>query len=109
MPSNIRELTIKDQEQVNILCETVWSGNDYVPSIFPGWVENPLSRTIGLFESEELVAFGNIERLADADIAWVQGLRVKEGNREKGYATTLTSKLVDIANKLSATSVFPGV
>ena len=82
MSSSIRELTIDDQDQVDSVCETVWSGNDYVPRIFSKWVDNPLAQTIGLFEGNDLVAFGNIERVADTDITWVQGLRVKDGHRE---------------------------
>jgi RimJ/RimL family protein N-acetyltransferase len=100
MSGNIRELTIDDKDKVDSVCETVWSGNDYVPRIFPEWIENPRAQTIGLFEGEELVAFGNIENVCDADIAWVQGLRVKDGHREKGYATTVTNTLVDIAKDL---------
>ncbi len=100
MPSSIRELTIEDHEHVNILCRTIWKGNDYVPSIFPKWMEDPLTRTIGLFEDDELVTFGNIEKLVDTNIALIQGLRVKEGHREKGHATTITSGLIDIAKEM---------
>ena len=100
MPTSIRELNLEDHELIKILCETIWNGNDYVPESFPKWVANPLTRTIGLFEAEELVAFGNIERIADVNIAWIQGLRVKEGHREKGHATTITAALIDIAKEL---------
>ena len=100
MPRNIRQLSIEDHDHIKLLCETIWNGNDYVPAIFPKWIEDPLARNLGLFESEELVAFGIIEKIADADIAWVQGLRVKEGHREKGHATTVTSALIDVAKEL---------
>ena len=53
MSGSIRELTLQDQEHIDILCETVWSGNDYVPAIFPKWVSSPLSKTIGVFEANE--------------------------------------------------------
>ena len=99
MPINIRELTLEDHEHINILCQTIWDGNDYVPESFPKWVANPLTKTIGLFEGDELVAFGNIEKVANTDSAWVQGLRVKEGHREKGHATAVTSALIDIAKE----------
>ena len=100
MPGNIRGLTLQDQDHVNILCETVWSGNDYVPTVFPKWVSNPLSKTIGVFEAEELVAFGNIEKLEGSDIAWIQGLRVKEEHREKGHATSVTVALIELAREM---------
>ena len=100
MPTSIRELSLEDHEHIKILSETIWNGNDYVPETFPKWVDNPLSRTLGLFEDEELVAYGNIEKVADVDIAWVQGLRVKESHREKGHATAVTSALIDIAKEM---------
>ncbi|MFW9789250.1 MAG: GNAT family N-acetyltransferase [Candidatus Thorarchaeota archaeon] len=90
-------MNIDDLEQVKTLCATVWDGNDYVPAIFPKWVENPLARTMGLFEADELVAVANIEKISETDIAWVQGLRVKESHRERGYATRITHRLIEIA------------
>ncbi|MHA1964513.1 MAG: GNAT family N-acetyltransferase [Candidatus Thorarchaeota archaeon] len=100
MPTSIRELSLEDLEHINILCKTIWNGNDYVPAIFPNWVANPLARTVGLFEAGKLVAFGNIEKHSEADIAWIQGLRVKEGHRSKGHATTITLSLISIAKEL---------
>ncbi|MFW9807135.1 MAG: GNAT family N-acetyltransferase [Candidatus Thorarchaeota archaeon] len=100
MSESIRVLTLKDHDQVKVLCETIWEGNDYVPTTFPFWIENPRATTIGLFANDELVAIGNIEQLADTEIAWVQGLRVKDGHREKGHATAITMKLVEIAKNL---------
>ena len=100
MSGNIRELTLQDQEHVNILCETVWSGNDYVPAIFPKWVSSPLSKTLGVFEADELVAFGNVEKMEDSNIAWIQGLRVKESHREKGHATSVTLALAELARDM---------
>ena len=100
MSESIRLLTLEDHERVKRLCETIWEGNDYVPTTFPFWIENPLAKTIGFFVDDELVAIGNIEQLADTDIAWVQGLRVKDGHREKGHATAITMRLVEIAKDL---------
>jgi len=71
-----------------------------VPEIFPLWMQNPLTKTIGLFEEDELLAFGNLERIKNTDIAWIQGLRVKEGHRETGYATTITNILANVARNL---------
>lgn len=101
MSNSIRELILEDQSHVDSLCETVWSGNDYVPAVFSKWVENPLATTVGLFDdNSELLAFGNIEKLADTDIAWIQGLRVREESRGKGHASRITLRLIEIAKKL---------
>lgn len=100
MSSCIRDLSINDLYHIQALCETIWEGNDYVPEIFPLWMQNPLSKTIGFFEDDELLAIGNLERIKDTDIAWIQGLRVKEGHREKGYAKTITNRLTNVAKHL---------
>jgi GNAT superfamily N-acetyltransferase len=106
MTSNIREILIEDQDQVNILCKTIWEGNDYVPGIFSIWVQNPLARTMGLFDDNELVAMGTIEKTEGTNIAWIQGLRVKDGYRLKGHATSITRALVDIAKELGITHLW---
>ncbi|MFW9794370.1 MAG: GNAT family N-acetyltransferase [Candidatus Thorarchaeota archaeon] len=100
MSEILRELSLKDQDQVNILCETVWQGNDYVPAIFPRWIINTDSRTLGIFIDDELAAFGNIEKTEGTHIAWIQGLRVKDTHREKGYATQITIALTELARDM---------
>lgn len=106
MSTSIRELSLEDYEHIKILCSTIWNGNDYVPETFPSWVSNPLARTIGLFEADRLVAFGNIEKIVDTDNAWIQGLRVREGYREKGHAKTITFALIDIARELNVRNLW---
>ncbi|TFG27633.1 GNAT family N-acetyltransferase [Candidatus Thorarchaeota archaeon] len=100
MPDTPRRLSIEDFEQVKSLTQTVWEGNDYVPESFPKWVNDPNATTLGIFNGNELVAMLNLERVEDTSIAWVQGLRVKDGYRDKGYGTRLTKAIVEIARKV---------
>jgi GNAT superfamily N-acetyltransferase len=106
MSVSLRELTVDDQEHVSILCKTVWEGNDYVPAVFPRWISTPDSYTLGLFEGEELIAIGNVEKTEGTTIAWVQGLRVKDTHREKGHATKMTSALSDLARAKGITTLW---
>jgi hypothetical protein len=106
MSENLRELTLEDQEHVDILCETVWEGNDYVPAAFPRWVSTPDSHTLGLFENEELIAIGNIERTEGTTIALVQGLRVKDTHRDKGHAKCVTLALSELAREQGITTLW---
>jgi RimJ/RimL family protein N-acetyltransferase len=99
MSGDLRELIIDDQEQVNRLCETIWNGNDYVPESFPKWVNDPCATTFGIFEGEELVAMSNLELVDSTSIAWVQGLRVKDGFRNKGYGIRVTDAAVKRARE----------
>ncbi|TFG26702.1 GNAT family N-acetyltransferase [Candidatus Thorarchaeota archaeon] len=97
MPDTPRRLSIEDYEQVKSLSQTVWEGNDYVPESFPKWISDPNTTTLGIFNGNELVAMLNLEKVEDTTIAWVQGLRVKEGHRDKGYGTRLTKAIVEVA------------
>jgi GNAT superfamily N-acetyltransferase len=106
MSENLRELTLADQKHVDILCETVWEGNDYVPAVFPRWISTPDSHTLGLFQNEELIAIGNVEKTIGSSIAWVQGLRVKDTHREKGHAKSLTLALCELAREKGITTLW---
>lgn len=99
MVSSLRELTVEDQNQVNLLCATIWDGNDYVPTSFPKWVIDPHDTVMGIFEGIELVAICNLETIDGTGIAWAQGLRVKEGFRQKGYGTKIAKTIVKRAKE----------
>lgn len=99
MSDTLRELVIEDHDQVRELCETIWEGNDYVPEEFPEWIFNPNDTPIGIFKGEELIALGDLERLENASIAWIKGLRVKEGYRQKGHGVRIAEALTEIAKK----------
>ncbi len=106
MSENLRELVIEDQEHINILCETIWNGNDYVPAVFPRWISTPDSHTLGLFKDNELIACGNIEKTEGTNIGWIQGLRVKDTQRKKGYATNITIALSSYAKEIGISTIW---
>lgn len=99
MPSNLRQLTIDDKRQVDLLCETIWEGHDYIPESFPKWIASERATTLGIFEDDELVAICNMELVLGTSIAWVQGLRVKDGFRHKGYGVEVTKAIVEKAQE----------
>lgn len=99
MSDGFRELVIEDHDQVKTLCETIWEGNDYVPESFPTWISDSLSTPLGIFQDKELVALANLEKVEGTTIGWVEGLRVKEGHRQKGLGSTINNAIVDAARK----------
>lgn len=106
MPEILRELDPSDRDQVNLLCETIWEGNDYVPFAFPEWVSNPDSHMLGMFLDDELIAIGTLEKTEDTSIAWIQGLRVKNGFRERGYGKRITAALTLKARELGIKTIW---
>jgi GNAT superfamily N-acetyltransferase len=99
MPDSLRQLTIDDKEQVDLLCATIWEGHDYIPESFPKWATDNNDTTLGIFEENELVAICNLELVPRTNIAWVQGLRVKDGFRHKGYGTKIVRAVVQKAQE----------
>ena len=99
MSDHLRKLVIEDHDQVKTLCETIWEGNDYVPEIFPTWISDSLSTPLGIFQEEELVALANLEQLEGTTIAWVEGLRVKDGHRQKGLGSKTNDAIVKAAKE----------
>ncbi|MGY5873938.1 MAG: GNAT family N-acetyltransferase [Candidatus Thorarchaeota archaeon] len=99
MPEHLRELVIEDHDQVKLLCETIWDGNDYVPEEFPKWISDSVNTSIGIFEGEELIALGDLEKVENAAIGWVKGLRVKDEHRQKGYGAKITQALAAAAKE----------
>ena len=99
MSDTLRELVIEDHDQVKELCETIWEGNDYVPDEFPDWISSPNDTPLGIFDYEELVALCDLERIENTSIAWIKGLRVKDGHRQKGHGVRITKALAEIAKQ----------
>ena len=99
MSESLRRLVIEDHDQVKTLCETIWDGNDYVPEEFPQWISNSKNTSVGIFKGDELIALGDIEKVENAAIGWVKGLRVKEGHRQKGHGIKITEELANIARE----------
>ncbi|MBN2230985.1 MAG: GNAT family N-acetyltransferase [Candidatus Thorarchaeota archaeon] len=71
-----------------------------MPETFPKWVSDSKATPMGVFEGEDLIALANLERVDGTSIAWVQGLRVKDGYRQKGYGTSVTNAIVDISRTM---------
>jgi len=99
MSEHLRELVIEDHDQVKVLCETIWEGNDYVPEEFPEWISDSTDTPVGVFKGKELIALGALEKVENAAIGWVKGLRVKEEYRQKGYGVKVTEALVAAAKE----------
>ncbi|TFH08508.1 MAG: GNAT family N-acetyltransferase [Candidatus Thorarchaeota archaeon] len=99
MPEHLRELVIEDHDQVKLLCENIWEGNDYVPEEFPMWISNSTDTPVGIFKGDELVALADLQKIDGTVIGWLKGLRVKEGHRQKGYGVKVTKALTAAAKE----------
>jgi GNAT superfamily N-acetyltransferase len=102
MSEEPRDLKLTDHPAVNDLCMGIWGGRDYVPDSFPKWIENDLNYPIGIFSGDVLQAIGNLEVKSGKTVGWVKGLRVRESERRKGYASKIVDQMIVKAKQIGA-------
>ncbi|MFW9966590.1 MAG: GNAT family N-acetyltransferase [Candidatus Thorarchaeota archaeon] len=100
MSEQLRALVSSDHQAVIELCMGIWGGNDYIPHLFPQWFSDKLNHPFGIFNGDTLEAIANLEIKPDSKTAWIKGLRVREAQRRKGYASRLINHLIQGAEEI---------
>ncbi len=100
MSEQLRDLVLSDHQAVIELCMGIWGRQDYIPHRFPQWFEDKLNHPLGIFHGDTLQAIANLEFKPDNKTAWIKGLRVREAQRRKGYASRLISQMIQGAKEV---------
>ncbi len=100
MSGELRDLVLSDHPAVKELCIGVWGGKDYIPHRFPKWFGDDLNHPFGVFQGDALQAIGNLEIKPSNKTGWVKGLRVRETQRRKGYASRVIDHMILRAKKI---------
>lgn len=98
MSSVIRDLRADDEEVVISVSHSVWE-DDYVPSNFENWIENPLWHPVGKFVDDNLVAIGALELVEYSKVGWVKALRVHQDHQRRHHGAGLVQHLIDMARE----------
>jgi len=93
---SVRQARLDDQDAVAAFTEDTWEGGDYVPQVFPEWVESdgPTQRTLvadveGETGGDGIAGLVSIVLVSETE-AWGQGLRVNPTYRGRGISTAMT-------------------
>jgi GNAT superfamily N-acetyltransferase len=100
MSEQLRDLALSDHQAVIELCMGIWGGKDYIPHRFPQWFDDKLNHPFGIFHGDTLQAIANLELKPDSKTAWIKGLRVREAQRRKGYASSLINHMIQGAKEI---------
>lgn len=104
----VRQARMDDHEQVTAFTEDTWEGGDYIPDVFPEWVETdgPTQRTlVAEVDGEDALAGIVSIVLVSETEAWGQGLRVNPDYRGHGISTKMTLEGFDWARSQGATVI----
>ncbi len=99
MTGTVRQARLDDHEDVSAFTEDTWAdrdGSDYIPEIFPRWVENngPTQHTAIAEVEGKPVGICQAQVLAD-DEGWLQGMRVDPDYRGEGHGSAMLEYLND--------------
>ncbi len=92
----VREARLEDWDEIKRLCKDIWEGEDYVPDVFPHWLEANDCHPFVLEDSEErrLLGVVNIRRMNQDETAWFEGIRIDPAYQGRGLGNFLTNFIV---------------
>ncbi|MFX1479146.1 MAG: GNAT family N-acetyltransferase [Promethearchaeota archaeon] len=99
-----RELTIEDIPAINDISKDIWEGEDYIPHVIQGWLQDENCMNYGTFTDEtktNLIGFGRV-KLFNKDIAWLEGGRIKVSYQGKGIGKLQLNYAIEYARKVGA-------
>ncbi|MHA2072304.1 MAG: GNAT family N-acetyltransferase [Candidatus Thorarchaeota archaeon] len=102
----IRDLEHSDMEQVNNICSTISSDDDYISEFLPKWVDSSDYISRGLFDDTELLSICTLHLASSTDSGYIRGLRTKDTRRREGYGKALTEDLMMIAQEKGVKCLF---
>ncbi|NBG87051.1 GNAT family N-acetyltransferase [Isachenkonia alkalipeptolytica] len=104
MEETLRQGIYEDKEQILEISKTVWERNDFILRTVDSWLDPESGKILVVEKDGEIRAFAKMSYLTKIDY-WLEGLRVKEAYRGRGYANLLTGELIQEAKKTNPRSL----
>lgn len=83
-----------DTPTVMEMVRTIWDGEDYIPSVWQSWLEDPRGLLVVAELAGQLVGLARLTLLTPAQ-AWMEGMRVYPPLQGQGIASHLHDYLLD--------------
>ncbi len=102
----VRPAQEQDREQVFAISATVWEGQDYIPLVWSGWMEESPEAgfTIAAEMDGQVVAVQHTA-LQPGAVAWMEGIRVHPDFRGQGIAHRLLADGIRESARMGARTV----
>lgn len=96
----IRPMKETDIHDIIEISRTTWGGHDHLPSIINSWLGNPQCHPYVLEYEEKVVGVASIRVIDQGMTGWMEGLRIHESVREKGFGHLLTDYIAKVGEEL---------
>jgi len=97
----IRPARQDDHEAVAAFTRDTWEDGDYIPDVYPDWIEGDGKQTLVADAGDAIAGLGQVVLLSEHE-AWGQGLRVNPAFRGAGVSREITHSLFDWAREQGA-------
>lgn len=101
MSSNIRPFESSDRPAILEISKRTWGGYDQLPYQLGKLMANRNSYMFVMEFKDRVVAFANLKVIDDGKTGWMEFMRVHWRYRRRGFAWTMTQRLITEAEKLS--------
>jgi len=91
MEVSVRDARHDDLKEVSAFATDTWDGWDYVPDVWEDWLDEGVTLVV----EDEGSVVGVLHAVTRDDEAWLEGLRVAEGARRRGVATSLVEEVLE--------------
>jgi GNAT superfamily N-acetyltransferase len=98
---DIRPATGDDHDAVAAFTRDTWDGGDYIPDVYPDWIEGEGKQTLVADAGDAIAGIAQMVLLSEHE-AWAQGLRVNPEYRGRGVSREITYALFDWAREQGA-------
>ncbi|MCH2406054.1 MAG: GNAT family N-acetyltransferase [Nitrosopumilus sp.] len=98
---NLRKALISDEESVLAFCKNTFFWGDYIDQVWNSWISEGDLYVID--DNGYPVALCHATTFDDANMVWIEGIRVKESYRRKGFANKLITESEFMAKNKNCT------
>ncbi|MHA2314790.1 MAG: GNAT family N-acetyltransferase [Candidatus Hermodarchaeia archaeon] len=103
MSWHIRPFELSDRPAILEISKRTWGGYDQLPYELDGLMANRNSYMFVMEFKGRVVAFANLKVIDEGKTGWMEFMRVHWRYRKRGFAWTMTQKLIDEAKSLDVT------
>ncbi|MFX0167872.1 MAG: GNAT family N-acetyltransferase [Candidatus Hodarchaeota archaeon] len=97
---HIRAFLPSDRASLIEISKHTWGGYDQLPYELDDLIENPASYLFVMEFKNRIVAFANLNLIDNGKTAWMEHMRVHWRYRKRGFAWTMTQRLISEAEAL---------
>ncbi|KAG2474408.1 MAG: N-acetyltransferase GCN5 [Nitrosopumilales archaeon] len=100
----VTKASASDKDQVLEFCQNTFSWGDYIADVWDSWIDE--GDLLVIHKNSSPIAICHASTNKEGKQTWIEGIRVNQLFRRKGYASILIKEAENIAKKKNCTTAF---